>query len=382
MRITVNALTIRPGGGLTVLAGIIDTFCKLKHQCRVIVSDSKTIDYLNKKYNRCIDEGHLSIKKIRVPFGVTGIYLYQVFFFKNSQSCIWADCIVGINFYFPSGKPTVIYHINLLHFARRQYNNISSLMPSNWVRDYHSHLALKFASINLFESKYLMQCASFFSDSINNPKILYFRSALIPDFTVPVEKSRRMLNRIIAITSSQKHKNNTILISMLQCLFNSRFRDWRLLIVCSGGKEFDNLRAFSSSLGLSEYIDYTGRISDQELAVLLSQSLCLVSTSLVESFCMVAIEAMSVGCPCVVANSTSMPESVGPWGQVVAPFSSNEYAEAVLKYRNDSPFYESMINGGIKFAKKYSADNFDKRLSEEIDYIKNGFINNDKNGGL
>ncbi len=53
---------------------------------------------------------------------------------------------------------------------------------------------------------------------------------------------------------------------------------------------------------------WLGRISDEELAALLQDSLCLAFPSLTEGFGLPALEAMAIGCPVVTSDRASLPE--------------------------------------------------------------------------
>ena len=68
---------------------------------------------------------------------------------------------------------------------------------------------------------------------------------------------------------------------------------------------------------------------------------------------MVALEAMGRGCPAVVADCTSMPESVGNAAILVQPGDPVGFAEAVLQLHDEPKDREKLITLGYEHVKSF-----------------------------
>ena len=125
--------------------------------------------------------------------------------------------------------------------------------------------------------------------------------------------------------------------------------NWRLKI--AGGTNptaFTDLHDLAEKLGVSQQIEWLGFQRHDKLAQLGSEALCLVSTSRVESFCMVALEAMSWSCPAIVSNATSMPESVGNAGLLAQPGDEEDFANKIISLYDDDSLRMGLVNQGYE----------------------------------
>ena len=90
----------------------------------------------------------------------------------------------------------------------------------------------------------------------------------------------------------------------------SLFNDDRFLLAVAGsvGHVFKN-----SGMGaLPPGVRLVGRVDDEELPALYTAAQAFVFPSTYEGFGLPPLEAMAYGCPCLVSNTTSLPEVCGP----------------------------------------------------------------------
>ncbi len=114
-----------------------------------------------------------------------------------------------------------------------------------------------------------------------------------------------------------------------------------------------NLLKLLKKLRLQERVIMTGRInSDREVAAILNEAVALVHSSFHEGFGLTVLEAMSCGCPVIVANTTSIPEVVGNAGILVDPRNVDELTEAMEKVLAGDR--QDLIERGLQQAKKFS----------------------------
>lgn len=84
------------------------------------------------------------------------------------------------------------------------------------------------------------------------------------------------------------------------------------LLLCAGGGDFtDEENLLIRSLGINKRILWRSIENDEMLQQFYENALAFVFPSLYEGFGMPILEAFASGCPCIVSNSSSLPEVAG-----------------------------------------------------------------------
>jgi glycosyltransferase involved in cell wall biosynthesis len=146
------------------------------------------------------------------------------------------------------------------------------------------------------------------------------------------------------------HKNFPIgLHAFAQLIQNKQFKDQR--VVCFGGGVFthDEQRLIHE-LGLNDKVVQLGG-SDSNLVELYSKSVAHVYPSRYEGFGIPPLEAMSVGCPVIASNASSIPEVVGNGGLLFDPFSVEELVSCMEVVNSDAERAVLIERGRLQAAK-------------------------------
>jgi glycosyltransferase involved in cell wall biosynthesis/GT2 family glycosyltransferase len=98
----------------------------------------------------------------------------------------------------------------------------------------------------------------------------------------------------------------------------------------------------------------TGHISDQELQHLYCRARAFVFPSLYEGFGLPALEAMSLGCPVIASDSSSLSEIVSNCGLLINPTSPSEISSAMLRILHEKPLVENLRRAGLERSKSYT----------------------------
>ena len=350
--------SIRPGGGLTVLKQIVKSIACIDN-CTVVVytgeqdcSDglSETIKALS------------NVEEVRFfpSVGGNSRYLISKYYFIYESNKRKFDLLVSINYFIPAPCNTVVYHLNLLSFMKSRKDSTSMML-----KRLDARLACRRANLNIFESYYLYEQASN-QTNINNGHVIYV--SIDPEFHCHsnlVANSYRNYSEleeviITVVSSPSPHKDNSTCLRALSNIISKRKNvNWKMVFV--GGLSVTgwvNVKKEAISLGLVDNVIFYGPMSKIELSILLNSSLCLMNASLIESFCMVAVEAMSSCCPVIVTDATSMPESVGEAGIIVPQGDAAAFAESVeLLYDNDE-VRNYYIKKGVLWANNFSPEQF------------------------
>lgn len=95
---------------------------------------------------------------------------------------------------------------------------------------------------------------------------------------------------------------------------------------------------------------------DQMLSSLYSNAAALVYPSLYEGFGLPPLEAMSLGCPVICSNTSSIPEIVGNAGKYFDPCDSESIRSAIEDVVYSDLERKTLIDGGYKRVKKFTWD--------------------------
>ena len=97
-----------------------------------------------------------------------------------------------------------------------------------------------------------------------------------------------------------------------------------------------------------------GAVEDDDLAVLLSQALCLAFPSLTEGFGLPLVEAMAWGCPIVSSNRASLPEVCGDAGLMANPQDDRLWLEHFSALSASRDLAEDLKHRGFEQMRKFS----------------------------
>lgn len=114
----------------------------------------------------------------------------------------------------------------------------------------------------------------------------------------------------------------------------------------------------------SERIVLAGYVSDEELAGLYRHALLFAFPSLYEGFGIPPIEAMSVGCPVLTSNTSSLPEICGDAARLVDPTDDAAITAAIDELLSDEAARRELSQRGFERARRYDWHRSAARFSE------------------
>jgi glycosyltransferase involved in cell wall biosynthesis len=114
-------------------------------------------------------------------------------------------------------------------------------------------------------------------------------------------------------------------------------------------------------------------VNEIELKKELIQHDMYLLLSIEEGFNNSVVLAQSLGLPCIVSNTGGLPENVihEQTGLVVAPYNSNEAANAIIMLKNNSGLYEQLSSQAIQKVKQYSLPQQIKEYSDLYHFMTN-----------
>ncbi|MER9407924.1 glycosyltransferase family 4 protein [Mesorhizobium caraganae] len=153
---------------------------------------------------------------------------------------------------------------------------------------------------------------------------------------------------IVMIGSAAPHKNVNLILDMADRLGKAGLKI--AVVGMSGSHVFKT----GSARPEARNIHWLGRISDSELAALLTDSLCLAFPSLTEGFGLPVVEAMALGCPVVVSERASLPEVCGNAALYAAADNPQAWFDRFMGLRNSKALRLQLIGKGKARASAYS----------------------------
>jgi glycosyltransferase involved in cell wall biosynthesis len=101
---------------------------------------------------------------------------------------------------------------------------------------------------------------------------------------------------------------------------------------------------------LDDTVLFPGFLPDDDLPAVYSASTVFVFPSLYEGFGLPPLEAMACGTPCVVSNSSSLPEVTGSAALLFNPLSQEGFEECVVKVLTQPDLSASLRQAGLRQA--------------------------------
>jgi glycosyltransferase involved in cell wall biosynthesis len=171
-----------------------------------------------------------------------------------------------------------------------------------------------------------------------------------------VLKKYRITDKYLLSVGRLEDKKNTVRIVEAFELFKKEGREEKLVLVGKYGKGKTG-QTVREKIANSEYkkdilvIDW---VDDIDLPLLFSGAEVFVFPSNYEGFGLPILEAMAVGCPVIISNTTAMLEVGGDAVESVDPKNTQEIVEKIKILVDNATYRQEKIEKGLKRVKDYS----------------------------
>ena len=142
-----------------------------------------------------------------------------------------------------------------------------------------------------------------------------------------------------------------------------------LKLVITGGQGW-KAKSFYQKLKNHPYrndILQIGYVDRNDLPSLYSNALAFIYPSFYEGFGLPVLEAMACGAPCIVSNTSSLPEVGGDATLYFNPQKASEMAEKMILIHHNKAIQNSLKEIAIKQASKFSWEKYTKSFIQEIE---------------
>ncbi|MCX8042461.1 MAG: glycosyltransferase family 4 protein, partial [Thermodesulfobacteriaceae bacterium] len=168
----------------------------------------------------------------------------------------------------------------------------------------------------------------------------------------PLDLPRK--KQILFIGAIAKHKNISVILEAFLKVISKI--PHKLVIVGSkdsGMPSDENITRILSMIPPNR-IEFTGKVSDDDVVNLYNTSDLFIFPSIYEGFGLPLLEAMACGCPIIASKASSIPEVCGDSAIYFDPYSSEELATRILEMANNEAMKKDVIQKGIRRAKEFS----------------------------
>ena len=116
------------------------------------------------------------------------------------------------------------------------------------------------------------------------------------------------------------------------------------------------------------HIHYLGTVDDAQLALLYQQALAFVFPTLYEGFGIPPLEAMSLGCPVILSNTSSLPEIASPQSALfINPTETDQIYTALKKLASEHTYRKELIQQGYKNVVRFDWNTYVKNMLESLE---------------
>ncbi len=325
------------GGPSRYFVELIKQLILLNNKPTIIAPINQNI-YLNDIHSQFKKEFYFKIKKKNF---LTNFYnnLFSDYYFKNYNHDLYH--LTYYNSCFKSKKPKIITVYDLIH--EKFMNEFKlSLFPKKKIFENIDH----FICISENTKKDLIK---YYNIDQKNISVIYLANSLKFKGIKKFELSKPFF---LYIGSRKRYKNFNLLLNSYSS--NKKIKD-NFDIVCFGGgklikDEIKNIKDFEIDLRSIHQVDG----SDELLSSLYLGAEALIYPSKYEGFGIPILEAMSLGCPVISSNTSSLPEVYGDAAITFSPNSSEELSNCLNKITNDNELKKILIKKGYEREKVFS----------------------------
>lgn len=167
------------------------------------------------------------------------------------------------------------------------------------------------------------------------------------------------------------HKNHLRLVKAFKKVATDS-PDIKLVLAGIKKQNDAKVQAEITKLGLQGRVFMLGYVDDAELSKLFNNAFALVFPSVFEGFGIPVLEAMAVGVPTLISDTTSLPEVGGSATLYFDPKNANDIADKMNMMLKDEKLRYKLVELGYKQAKKFSVAKMANETYDVLKEVSNG----------
>ena len=163
------------------------------------------------------------------------------------------------------------------------------------------------------------------------------------------------------------NKNVEFLLAAWDLVLQRLGRPLTLVLAGAQGEDFRSVQREATRRSLEGRVLFPGFIREADLAAVYSSAGVFVFPSLYEGFGLPPLEAMACGTPCVVSNSSALPEVTGRAAMMFNPTSVEQFVDCVGRVFEEPDLHEKLRREGLRQSSLFS---WEKSAQETLEVYR------------
>jgi len=378
MKILINVLSAKEGGGLIYLENLIDSLEKIvkKDEMYVLIGKYNFNNLYKKKFENTY------FIKTNVTNTIHRL-LYEQFIIpiivkKKKINILYSPAEI-ISFFAPCYKVLGVQNSNIYY----------DIFVKRTIKERLRYILLKFlAKISMKKSDKIITVSEEFKrqilkvNHIPNNKIIFIHHGIhSSEFSKDYCAKECLIkgikisqfNYILCVAHLWRHKNIEVLIDAYKKLDSKLRVKYKLIVV--GEKEtsyYKELMKRSEKRELNKDIIFLGNVNHQDIKKIYTQADLFVFPSKLESFGIPLIEAMASGVPIIASNTTAIPEVLADAGLLFNSDDSDELAVKIDKVLTNKNLRRKLIDKGQERVQNFSWKKTARKTLKVFEEVYNG----------
>lgn len=171
----------------------------------------------------------------------------------------------------------------------------------------------------------------------------------------PGEKPSRAFVQFLFVGRRDPYKNLPLVIQAIAEL-KARGLPARLRVIGADDPRYPEARETATALNLDDHIEWSGYVTDPDLAEAYRTADVFVLPSRYEGFGLPVLEAMASGTPVICSRVSSLPEVAGDAALLIDPSRPDDLVEAMVRLAADPATRARLARAGLEQAAHFSWD--------------------------
>lgn len=276
-------------------------------------------------------------------------FFYYLVRFRNQYDVI-VDCENGIPFFTPlytkEKQFLLIHHVHRDVFKRSlkpPFSNIAMFIETKVMP--YVYDKVKIITVSPSSQKEIL------AENLTSDEVSVIYNGVDLEQYTPGEKDSFPL--ILYLGRLKKYKSVDIFLRAAQRVVN--FIPNAKFVVAGDGEERNKLIKLADNLGISDKVEFLGKVSEEMKIDLYRRASVFVNPSFMEGWGITTIEANACGTPVVASRVSGLIDSVkNPHtGYLVEYGNDVEFAEKITKLLTDKKLWSSMSLSAIEWSKEF-----------------------------
>lgn len=375
MKIAINALAAKSGGGITYLVNLLPQVSKYAKDSYFYVFlpvDQNELDlgkeFSNMKIIRLNFFNNILLRFVYDQLILPIILLYlkiDILYCPTDIATILAPCktVLAIRNPNPYSGPRQNSKRRLKFFIQKILTRFSTWKACVviFVSEYHKNLVSRQLRIRTDKTKVIYH-------GINHSR---FENSTTKKQDKRFQRNIDTSNCFLTVSDIYEHKDMLTLVRAYRTLSETIINSHALVI--AGSKKTDSV-AYSKlvreirDLALEDRILFTGRVPYKNIAHLYRDAMLFILPSRLETFGHPLLEAMASGVPIIASNATAIPEILGGAGVLFNTGAPRDLAGKIQQVLNDENLRVALRTRGYDRVKSFS---WEKAATELLEVFRN-----------